>query len=113
VNATTLLDTPTGLTGEAVSLSQINLSWNAVSGASGYILQRSQLVSVNPVVVSEWENVNDYSSSTTHTDTGLNNPLRMYYYRIQAYGYAYDGASTIYSGYIDDNGDIHVLLPEK
>jgi fibronectin type 3 domain-containing protein len=46
VTATTLAGspppTPTGLTAAAVSASQVNLSWNASSGATGYVVQRCQ-----------------------------------------------------------------------
>jgi fibronectin type 3 domain-containing protein len=41
VSATTLLSTPTGLIATGVSFSQIALSWNAVGGATGYVVQRA------------------------------------------------------------------------
>jgi len=41
VSATTVPGTPTGLVASAVSQSQISLGWNAVSGATGYRVERS------------------------------------------------------------------------
>jgi hypothetical protein len=63
--------TPTGLTATPVSSSQIDLSWNAVSGASGYDIERDGTVIVFDHV------------GTSYSDTGLN-PSTLYTYRVRA-----------------------------
>jgi hypothetical protein len=56
---------PTGLVANAVSSSQINLSWNAVSGATSYNVYRST-TSGGPYSLA------GSSSTTSFSDTGLN-----------------------------------------
>ena len=67
---------PTGLSASAVNSSQINLSWNASSGATTYKIQRS------PDGSSAWSQVGT-SSTTSFSDTGLA-PSTTYYYRVLA-----------------------------
>ena len=68
---------PTGVTGTATA-SQVTLSWPAVPGAAGYIVQRSQTpggpyVRINPAIV----------TGTTFTDTGASSQA-VYYYVVRA-----------------------------
>lgn len=65
------LATPTGLTATAVSSTQINVSWSAVSGATGYDLERngSQILTNH--------------STTSYSNTGLT-PSTTYTYRVRA-----------------------------
>ena len=67
---------PTGLTATGVSTSQINLSWNASTGATSYKIQRS------PDGSTGWTQVGT-SSGTTFSDTGLN-AATTYFYRVIA-----------------------------
>lgn len=62
---------PTGLQAVAVSASQIDLSWDAVSGVSGYDVERDgQVILVD-------------HASTSYSDTGLD-PSTEYAYRVRA-----------------------------
>ncbi len=78
--------TPTGLAASAASQTQINVSWNASSGATSYILERS----VNGS--SGWGQV--YSgSATSFQNTGLTAGTT-YYYRVLA---SNTGGNSAYS----------------
>ncbi len=67
------LSTPTGLAGVLVSSTQINLSWNAVTNATGYDVERNgKIVAINV-------------STTSYPDTGLVAGTS-YKYRVRARG---------------------------
>ncbi|WP_375562240.1 M43 family zinc metalloprotease [Bernardetia sp. OM2101] len=70
---TPTVTTPTGFTATGVSTSQINLSWTAVNGATGYILYRGSTVVTT---------INS-GATTTFQHTGLNADTR-YSYRLVA-----------------------------
>jgi hypothetical protein len=63
--------TPTGLTATAVSTSQIDVSWDAVPGATGYDLERD-----GAIIVAN-------HGSTSYSDTGLSSATE-YTYRVRA-----------------------------
>lgn len=67
------LAAPTGLTATAVSSSQIDLSWNAVTGATGYDIERDGAVIAT-------DNV-----TTSYSDTGLTQNTT-YTYRVRTVG---------------------------
>ncbi|MFY9615690.1 MAG: N,N-dimethylformamidase beta subunit family domain-containing protein [Candidatus Dormiibacterota bacterium] len=67
---------PTGLTASAVSTSQVNLGWNAVSGATSYKVQRS------PNGSSGWTQVGT-STAAAYMDMALA-ASTTYYYRVLA-----------------------------
>ena len=69
---------PTGLNCEAVSSTQIDLSWDASSGADGYYVYRCTGTTCTPTDLVHTE------SSTSWSDTGLN-PDTTYRYRVTAY----------------------------
>ena len=69
---------PTGLTCNAVSSSQIDLSWDASTGADGYNVYRCTGTSCTPTGLVRTE------SSTSWSDTGLT-PSTTYRYRLTAY----------------------------
>lgn len=64
-------DPPTGLQATAVSASQIDLSWDEVSGATGYDIERD-----SAVIVADHQ-------STSYSDTGLAGATE-YTYRVRA-----------------------------
>jgi len=70
---------PTGLVASAASSSQINLSWNDVSGETGYRLDRST-DGVN------WTTAANLSSGTRSYTDGLLAPSTTYWYRVVADG---------------------------
>ncbi len=79
------------LTATASSSSQINLSWNSIAGATGYIVQRSANGSTG------WTQVASTASNvTTDSDTGLSAGTT-YYYRVQATGGSGSGYSNVAS----------------
>ena len=67
---------PTGLASIAKTSTSINLSWNAVSGATGYKLQRSTSSSFSPNT-----EVPLASGTTTYNTTGLTTGVN-YYFRV-------------------------------
>jgi hypothetical protein len=73
--------TPTSLTCEAVSSSQIDLSWDASTGANGYYVYRCEGTGCTPTVRVHT------ASGTSWSDTGLN-PSTSYCYRATAYNEA-------------------------
>ncbi|GAB6393384.1 MAG: fibronectin type III domain-containing protein [Treponematales bacterium] len=75
-SARTLLAAPRGVTAETLSLSSIKVSWNAVTEASSYEVERSGSEAGSYAQVTS-------ASGTTYTDSGLN-ANAMYYYRVRA-----------------------------
>jgi hypothetical protein len=76
VSAPTLTATP-------ASASEIDLSWTAVDGATGYSLERSANGTDG------WQEIVD-QAELTHTDSGLD-AATTYYYRVRVYNDAGDG----------------------
>ncbi|MDR2911175.1 MAG: fibronectin type III domain-containing protein [Bacteroidales bacterium] len=77
-SATTAIDAPAGLSATAVSNTQINLSWTAVTGATGYRVERS------PNGTSNWTQIIASVTATTYNNTGLAAGT-IYYYRVRAH----------------------------
>lgn len=65
------LAAPTGLAATPISANQINVSWNAVSGATGYDIERDGVVIVTG------------QAGTTYADTGRA-PATLYSYRVRS-----------------------------
>lgn len=65
------LTAPTGLAATPVSASQIDLSWNSVSGATGYDVERDSVIVATNV------------ATTSYNDTGLT-AATLYTYRVRA-----------------------------
>jgi hypothetical protein len=65
---------PTGVQVTALSPSSVRVTFNAVSGATGYVVQRADGTSANFATVGE-------PAATSHDDTGLN-PATAYRYRV-------------------------------
>jgi hypothetical protein len=81
---------PTGLAATAVSSGEIDLSWTAAAGATGYTVQRSPDGST-------WANIGTApAGATTYKDTGLS-ASTTYSYRVQATGGAGSGYSNVAS----------------
>lgn len=75
----TQLNTPTNFTATAVSQTQINLAWDAVASATGYVVDRATNSSFTTGLVS-----GIYSGSgTSHNATGLTAGTT-YYFRVRA-----------------------------
>jgi hypothetical protein len=92
------------LTATSASSSQINLSWNAIKGATGYVVDRSANGSTG------WTQVTSTASTvTTDSDTGLASGTT-YYYRVQAtggYGSAFSNvASATTTGTVTTGGSL-------
>jgi fibronectin type 3 domain-containing protein/regulation of enolase protein 1 (concanavalin A-like superfamily) len=87
VSATTPLAAPLGLTAAPVSASQINLSWNAVAGATSYNVKRSR-VSGGP-----YTTIATDVSMTSYADTvaiGMK-----YYYVVSAVRSSQEGSNSL------------------
>jgi hypothetical protein len=84
-NAATCPAAPTGLSCEAVSISQIDLSWDASSGADGYNIYRCTGPGCTPT------NQIHTESTTSWSDTGLTSNT-IYRYRLTAYNEAGESA---------------------
>jgi len=80
---------PTGLSASAVSSSQINLSWSAVSGASSYNVYRSTSSGGTYTSVGS-------SATTSFSNTGLAGSTT-YYYKVTAVGGCESGYSAVAS----------------
>lgn len=70
-------DTPTGLAGEALSSSNINLTWNGVVGAAAYNIKRSTTID------GTYETVASSITDTSFEDTGLD-VNTTYFYKVSA-----------------------------
>jgi len=91
---------PTGLSCQAVSISQIDLSWDASSGADGYNIYRCTGSGCTPTTQLHTE------SSTSWSDTGLTSGTT-YRYRLTAYNEVGESAySSIVSCTTDDNAQV-------
>src|SRR5262249_6283181 len=73
------LNPPTALVATAVSSSQIQLTWNASAGASGYYIERSPDGSA-------WTQVSSTTGNNVILTDGVLNPNTPYYYRVRAFG---------------------------
>jgi fibronectin type 3 domain-containing protein len=87
--ATTSLSVPAGVTAEAQSPSSIYVSWEPVSGASGYYVYRADS---SDGYYSSITNTN----STSYTNTGLTSGTT-YYYKIKAYSSVRESALSSYT----------------
>jgi fibronectin type 3 domain-containing protein len=76
ISTGTLPITPTGVSATALSASSIQITWNAVSGASSYILYRSDSSDGVYTFLGS-------SSTALYADTGLNSSTT-YYYKVEA-----------------------------
>jgi hypothetical protein len=74
----TPIGSPTGLAVQQLTLTSAHVSWNAVSGATGYTLQRADATSPGTFATVYG------GSGTTHDDAGLTEGLT-YSYRVAAY----------------------------
>ncbi len=94
VTATPVLPAPTGVKIAATSPTTAKLSWNAVSGAKGYAVQKYN------ASTKKWAHV-DYASALTYTAKNLiptaDNRLRVIAYVVQGGKYAYSKASAAVS----------------
>lgn len=76
--------TPTGLTATAVSSSAIDVTWNPVTGATGYDSQALSIFSGDDPAAIDWTGVPFTSTTaTSFSDTGLSAPQRRAY-RVRA-----------------------------
>lgn len=93
-----VLATPTGLAASGVSSSQVDVSWNSVTSATGYVLERS------PNGTTGWTTVFS-GAGTSYSDTGLS-AATTYYYRVSATGSLQTSSvsSTV-------NGTTYVTIP--
>jgi len=84
--------TPTGLSATAVSSSQINLSWNAVSGATGYDIYRSTSAGGTFTRLGSEPTISG-GSTTSYSDTGLSAGTT-YYYKVSALNASGESAAS-------------------
>lgn len=80
---------PTGFTVTSVNPSEINLTWNTVSGASGYKLFRSSTYDSNYTQIAAL-------TSTTYKNTGLNASTK-YWYFVRSYNSYGTSADSIHT----------------
>jgi len=92
VSATTMLDTPTGVSAEAISSSSIKISWTAVSNADGYYVYRSSYST------STYTYQVGTSSTTSYTDTDLS-AGNTYYYKVSAYNNLEESSQSSYASW--------------
>lgn len=88
ISGITQLSTPTSFTATPTSTTQINLAWNAVASATGYVVDRATNSGFTTGVTLGIYN----SSGTSYNNTGLT-ASTTYYYRVRA----------IAAGYTDSN----------
>jgi len=88
-SATTPPDVPIGVTATVNSVSSITISWESVTGATGYNVYRSTTADGTYIFVSA-------SATISYTNTGLSSGT-IYYYKVQAYNSVVTGTQ---SGYI-------------
>ena len=74
---------PTGLSADSSTDTAITLSWNSVTGATGYRLER-RTSSTRPIA-DPWIEISSTISSTSHTATGLAGGTN-YDFQVSAYG---------------------------
>jgi len=89
---------PTGLSCEAVSISQIDLSWDASSGADGYNIYRCAGADCAPAALVHT------GSTTSWSDTGLTSGT-IYCYRLTAYN---EAAESAYSSIVSCTTNLDV-----
>ena len=77
VNTTTVLDTPVGVTAKAATTNSIYISWNSVSGATGYRIYRSMSST------GTFESIGT-SITTSYTNLNLTKDTT-YFYKVAAY----------------------------
>ena len=85
-------NTPSGLSATAVSSSQINLSWNSVTGATGYNIYRDTSSSGSFPRLGSEPTVSG-ESNTSYSDTGLTAGTT-YYYRVSAVNSSGESAAS-------------------
>jgi hypothetical protein len=98
--------TPAGLTAKAVAPDQIQLSWNADTGAAGYLIQRS------PDGAS-WVQVSTATSLSTVLTDGDLTPATTYYYRIQANNSAGSSGFSTVASTATQSGTVNNLFADN
>ena len=82
-------DVPVNVQAEAISESQINLSWDAASGAANYLIYRG----TDENNLSETSN----TTATSYNDTGLTDNTAYYYQVVASNSYGYTAESAVAS----------------
>ena len=82
-------DAPVNVQAEAISESQINLSWDAASGAANYLIYRG----TDENNLSETSN----TTATSYSDTGLTDNTAYYYQVVASNSYGYTAESEVAS----------------
>ena len=80
---------PSNVQAEVVSESQINLSWDAASGATNYLIYRG----IDETNLSEI----DDTAATSYSDTGLTDNTTYYYQVVASNSYGYTAGSAVVS----------------
>ncbi|SPF56965.1 hypothetical protein SBF1_960001 [Candidatus Desulfosporosinus infrequens] len=86
LQATTTIGTPSGLIATPTNATQINLTWNTVSAAVSYKVYRSTSASGSYTQIGN-------PTTTTFSDTGLNQKTT-YYYKVSAVGTSGEGQQS-------------------
>jgi fibronectin type 3 domain-containing protein len=91
ISQSTVLSSPTGITAAALSASDVKVSWNAASGATGYYIYRAEAGTGTYVKV----NASAFTG-TSYSDTGLASST-IYYYKVSAVNSVGEGVQSEYA----------------
>ena len=98
------LDPPTNVSASDKIINKVQITWDAVTGATHYRVYRSTSLLIKPSAVSEWQVKNSYEDDSVIAGTS-------YYYRVKAATSSSGDDASNYSDYDEGHSLLFIPMP--